>query len=69
MSKIVSTRTICNGNKRIAGTRITVSSILDALAYGMSLNQIYKLYKKHGSRVEKQDLEEAVRYSSKIIKA
>lgn len=68
MTKIISTKLVCGGSKRIRGTRITVSSILDALAYGMNIGQIYKLFKKNGSVVSEEDLKEAVRYSSKKLR-
>lgn len=61
---IISTKSVCGGTKRIRGTRITVSSILDALAYGMNISQIYKLFKKNGSVVSQKDIEEAVRFAS-----
>ena len=55
--------TICNGKPVIAGTRITVQSILEYLAAGDSPEEILTEFPK----LSKEDISESLQYAAKLM--
>lgn len=63
--RIVLSKDMCMGKPRIKGTRITVSSVLEYLAGGMSTDDFLKEF----HWVEREDVLQALAFSANIINA
>ena len=64
LQRITVNAEICHGKACIAGTRITVSVILDCLANGMSSAEILQEYPS----LEAQDIQAAIEYAALLAK-
>lgn len=61
---MVSNPNICHGKPCFKGTRILVSTILDSLAEGISLDKLIEEYPP----LNREDIQEAIRYASVLVK-
>ncbi len=62
--RIVSDPKICHGRPCFKGTRILVSTILDSLAEGDSIQTLVKEYPP----LKQQDILEAIEYAAAVVK-
>lgn len=62
--RIASDPNICHGKPCFKGTRILVSTILDSLADGVSLEELIHEYPP----LKPEDVHEAIRYASVLVK-
>jgi uncharacterized protein (DUF433 family) len=61
---IVVDPTICHGQARVKGTRITVSVILDNLAAGLSLDEILSSYPS----LSREGVQAAISYAAELAR-
>jgi uncharacterized protein (DUF433 family) len=64
MNKIVVDPDICNGQPVIAGTRITVQTVLEFLAAGDSIDEVLEEYPS----LSREDVMDCIRFSSELMK-
>ncbi len=64
LRKIVSNPKICHGKPIFKGTRILVSTILDSLAEGESIEKLVREYPP----ITRADILEAIDYASAMVK-
>jgi len=65
MTRIISTKQVLSGKKRISNTRISVDVIADYIVMGYGIKEIQKDY----PHLTKKDISAAVEFASELVKA